>query len=45
MLHFKKKKNFTPVYQKSQYDLQFLKFRARQTEISNFKSLFTLLFT
>ena len=38
------KKNFTPVYQKSQWhDLQFLKFRAWQTEISNFRSLFTLL--
>ena len=46
----KKKKNtwiyhyFTPVYQKSQwYDLQFLRYRAWQTEIGNFRLFFTLI--
>ena len=35
---------FTPVYKKSQwYDLQFLRYRAWQTNISNFRSFFTLL--
>ena len=51
MLHFPKKikKNtwrynyLTPVYQKSRYDLQFLRYWAWQSEIGNFESFFALL--
>ena len=52
VLHFKKKmkKNtwryhyFTPVYQKSQwYNLQFLRYKAWQTETVNFRSFFAVL--
>ena len=46
-LHFFDKNSwtyyFTCAYQKSWYDLQFLRHRVWQTEISNFRSFFALL--
>ena len=50
MLYFKKIKKtprdfnyFTPVYQKSWYDLQLLRYSVRQTETSNYDSFLALL--